>query len=405
MTEFWVRPMEPLFFGPPQSFVAGEAHRSRSQFPPTPMTFQGLVRARLLTGARPPLDLNDWSERARRERVELVGEPDSFPPSWQLEGPYPAERLDREGDGRRVCIWFPAPRFLFRAANAEQPPVRAKVVATPVGDKPAALDDLSLGAGDFLPVGAPADSTRGQLDGWLSSDNLQWALTGRGAWDPRGTSSLPPFVKREPRPGVAIDRDKATARPGLLYFLEAVRFAPESGLAGWLEGDLHPRLNSACLTTGHAGAGRRRRPVAFEEVPGTDPAWRQLRSGGHLPQRLRDATRVWVVLLTPARIDDPLRPALPTSGAVRAKVRAALSGDAETIGGYRLAQADVRPNRVYVPAGSAWLVELSGGSDEDRARVVRQWNGSHPLGPPEEAAFGFGHVIVSCDTNANQETV
>ncbi|MEZ5584375.1 MAG: hypothetical protein R3F37_17915 [Candidatus Competibacteraceae bacterium] len=53
-----------------------------------------------------------------------------------------------------------------------------------------------------------------------------------------------------------------------------------------------------------------------------------------------------------------------------------------------------RPNRAYVPAGSAWWITLEGGDETRRAAALRLLNNAHVLGEPKEAAFGYGHTLV-----------
>ena len=85
--DFLVRPLDTVWFRGPRPFVAGEDSSDPGLFPPTPWTFQGLVRTHLLLAALPgDLDLAD-----RRTIIELVGPPDRLPEGWRLEGPFPAK--------------------------------------------------------------------------------------------------------------------------------------------------------------------------------------------------------------------------------------------------------------------------------------------------------------------------
>ena len=96
---FLVRPMEPLYFGRPSSFSAGEARFGKSEFPPSPLAFQGLVRSHLLRCVEnPALDLDDWSQCARKERETLVGRTES--PSGGMAHHRPVPRVQRAGQGR-----------------------------------------------------------------------------------------------------------------------------------------------------------------------------------------------------------------------------------------------------------------------------------------------------------------
>lgn len=76
------------------------------------------------------------------------------------------------------------------------------------------------------------------------------------------------------------------------------------------------------------------------------------------------------------------------------RVVTALTGRPVTLGGFDLTTGGPRPNRAYVPGGSAWLVEVTGGSPEERRDRLVALHDRHPLGPAEEARFGFGHTLV-----------
>jgi CRISPR-associated protein Cmr3 len=115
-----------------------------------------------------------------------------------------------------------------------------------------------------------------------------------------------------------------------------------------------------------------------------------------LPPHVSEEDLFWLLALTPARLAEPLRPAvrLPLSGAASVVIRGALIGPPLTLGGYELASHRSRPNRSYVPAGSAWLLQLRGGDRSSRAEALRRLHDAHPLGPSAEAGFGFGHTFV-----------
>lgn len=384
-SRFLVRPLEAVYFGRPQSFFAGEAHHSQGQFPPSCHAFQGMVRSQLLRMARPALDLNDTSKGAKAERAALVGEPASLPADWQLAGPYPA-RLLRDGEGQlRTEPWFPVPRLLLAHARGV---CRARPVASPQ----AALNDL----GESTLLGRPEWAAK-PLQGWIGPAELAYALTGRGAWpaEPAYQSDRPPFVHEEDRPGLA--RDGATARHGMLYFLNTLRFHQAGGLPcgllGWLRGGLAERIPADALEDSLGAAGRKEKPAEFMAAPAFVPAFADLLGGRHLPDAVGEGDRFWLITLTPVALADPARP-LERLGEVRIRTLGMLSGTPLTLGGYSLASKASRPNRRFLPAGTCWLFRLEGGDARSRAAVLRQLNDAHLLGDRNLAGFGFGHTLV-----------
>ncbi len=405
ITRFLVEPLEPITFGAPHSFAAGEAHRLRSEFPPSPRTFQGLVRSQLLRGATPPLDLDDWSGRAKDARAALVGGPDALPPGWQLQGPLPAcIRLSADEETPPVVEpWVPAPRFLLRQGQ------RA-VRAHPVESTHPNLSDLGP---DRLLVGRPDLPDAEPLTGWLSPTGLQAALTGEGTLtlDRITFGPLPPFVTSEYQPGLAIDRAaraaQGTARHGLLYFLQALRFQRDSGLLGGLRADLQSPLRRGALEDAGGTAGRKGRLVRFHAIERLVPTWERILAGAHLPEAVADGERFWLMTLTPVFLARPDRPELrgAGSGSVEVRIVAALTGHPLTLGGFDMTRARPRPNRAYVPAGSAWLIEMRGGTPRQRRERLLALHDAHPLGAREEAAFGFGHTLVGLGPRLSEDNL
>ncbi|MBX3670656.1 MAG: hypothetical protein KF778_19820 [Rhodocyclaceae bacterium] len=397
--EFLIESSEALVFGPPRSSTAGEAHRIESQFPPSPRAFQGMLRARLLHGADPPLDLESGADNAEIER--LVGSPDRFPAGWQLRGPFPALRLAvARGslDAPKLQPWVPVPRFMLHAHGAA-------LHAHEIRSTHPGLSDLDLDGTRVSLLGRPEFGALKSMSGWVGPRNLLAALSGEGAldWDAeQWWRERPPFVHREIRPGLAVDGGTATARHGMLYFAGALRFAAGSGLYGRLDARLDKRLDLSTLSHGAVQAGRKGRIAVLTPVEALDADWQKIMNGSHLPAAVEDGARFWLYALTPARPDatpdreDALGLArggrLPA--AVRVKLCAALTGRPQVIGGYRLADRTPRPNLLYHPAGSAWLIELSGGSAEQRRDALHALHDRHPLAPQADAAMGFGHTLV-----------
>ncbi len=399
-TPFLVEPAEPVVFGPPKSGFAGEAHRVASQFPPSPRTFQGLVRTRLLLGADPPLDLGD---RASASAIaDLVGPPGALPDGWQLSGPFPAapdETAPEDPDQPPpLCPWVPAPRFLLsRGKRDRRAPLfarRIRCATHPV------LSDL--GDVDATPaLGRPDAGALSAAEGWIGPANLRAALEGEASeprWVPnQWTPGRPRFVNAETQPGLAINPQTGTAQHDALYFAQALRFASGSGLFGILQGPLATGLRAQSLTQGAVQTGRKGRLAAFRPVPSLHPDWTHVMQGRHLPETVdKGQDRFWLLALTPAFLTDPRQPLdrFTASGDVTVTVEAALTGAPMTVGGFEMASGRPRPNRLYVPAGSVWLIRLDGGTPEARAATLRALNNHHPLGDPTEAAMGFGHTLV-----------
>lgn len=407
-TSFFVRPLDVAFFGPPEAQSAGDTHYSRSLFPPPPRAFQGLVRSRLLSAAQLQHPLDNYSPAAQQEREKLVGNSDTLPPGWQIEGPIPVSRSPQTGEHKEdepLVPWVAAPAFLVQRPDQPGTPQKARwIEITP--------DDHATGgvAGVERPFGQHVLGTRGftgqPLAGWIDAANLFWALTGEGCWKPEGHQMLPPIVKRELRVGLAVNRNTRQAEDRMLYAVDQLRFDGQGGFVGTLRTreNLPPSLSADALTHGTAPFGRWHRLAALEPTPRLTPVWTNLTNGTHLPQELEEGTLFWMVAITPWRLDPPpnsapeqsaLQPRIHSvEGANQIEILGALLGKSITLGGFSMAHRQARPNQIYVPAGSAWMFTIPHVTPAQRGMIVRQLNGSHCLGPEEEARMGFGRVLV-----------
>lgn len=399
MSGFLLRPLDWVSFGPPRPHAAGEAHHRETDVPPTPTSFQGIVRTALLRAAG--LDLIDRSPSAQGARDALVGTPERLPKGWQLRGPFLTsveERIARP--------WVKVPRFLLEAQEEHDPPVRARRLHSPrVEDGPAALNDLSPKEDPVL-LGDPG--AKDPLEGWLSPRGLRWALSGATTgWDggKDHCRRLPPFVKRDLLPGLAIDSTTGTAEDGMLYFGQVLRFQGLSGMAGWLSGSLPSAIPADALTRGGmAACGWKSRPGVLEDLPALDPDWLHVTEGRHLPKEVAEGDTFFLTALTPipcsqgATVEAVERDLQEHGGlpiGVKIRVLAMLTGKPRVIGGIETASRRTRPNRSYWEAGSAFLFTFSEGSSADRAEALQRLNDAHPLGSRAEASFGYGHTLVA----------
>ncbi|MBF0369875.1 MAG: hypothetical protein HQL52_10490 [Magnetococcales bacterium] len=392
---FFIQPIEPLYFGQARSFSAGESHSGRSQFPPTPFTFQGLVRSHLLRSVtNPVLNLDDWSKTAKAEREKLIGPPGKLPETWQLQGPYPAQKVHISGESREwLAPWVPAPRFMLQSSQENRPEPARIISSSHPG-----LDDR--GEDKPLSLGRPDRPDAKPLHGWIGPDNLALALDPKGnhRWDPdQQRAQRPPFVHEEVRPGIQIDSQTGTVSPGMLYTLNTLRFDSKSGFVGSFSGLLdHHRIKPHPLIQGVGGMGNRNRVVQFEKPAPFHPSWQRIFSGQHLPRQVEKNHTFWLLTLNPVRLQDLNHPLTEDalSPQVRIRFLGAMLGKLQVLGGFYMSKAQSHANRQFVPAGSAWLFRLEGGEDRERREVLQQLNDAHLIGDPQEQAFGFGHTVV-----------
>ncbi len=393
--DFLVRPLGALYFGPPRRFDAGVDHHGVTFFPPPQSAFQGMIRSQLLREAG--VDLL----REKEKIAQLVGEPSRLPDGWQIRGPLPARVVDDDGN-ERLEPWVPAPAFLYKEERPDQPSLKpASIFESGLPAVQASVPGVALGL-PRVPKARPAG-------GWLSAQGLKEVLSGRSLDSDQVAkhwrTELPPFVEYEDQPGLALEPTRhGVARHGMLYFLRKVRFRQVSGgLISGFWGGLHishgtQGLPDLPLNGTLGAAGRKSLPVAFEKAPKPVKAWRSLEAGDHLPPEVGEDERFWLMICTPVALRAPREPLaigrLPPE--VRIEVDAVLTDKPTVEGGmsYTTQGMQIRPTRHLLPAGTTWLFRLVGGDGELRAQALRRIHACHPLGEPEDAAFGYGYSLI-----------
>ncbi|MBF0108893.1 MAG: hypothetical protein HQL76_06950 [Magnetococcales bacterium] len=419
---FMLRPLEPVLFGQPRTRNAGDDHGFSSGFPPSPFAFQGAVRTHLLQSAVPALNLDDWSRHARDERERLIGGPDRLPAGWQLQGPLIAN-IQKSENGPVVAPWVPVPRFLLRDPERKRAPRPTKVIRL---QETEGLTS-AVHATQSLLFGRPDEDWSEPLSGWIGPDNLLWALAGKGTWHSKDHvhTPLPPGVQEEDHTGLALDPRTRTAEHGMLYTMKSLRFGGNAVLLGCLRGELAPRIPVDALHRGVVGLGFRRVLGAFEPAPRFHPSWETLLRGDHLETLAQqDEGYGWLLPLTPTDwtetdlrhpTDSPPateRPQEPDctekdpprlarvfhaarSLGVTFCPQAWLCRRQVLVGGYRMAQGTTRPTRGMIPAGSVLHFTLKGANETARLEFLKTLHNANLAAAREEdAAFGFGHVLV-----------
>ena len=381
---------EALFAGPPRAQQRGEAHHAQTLFPPPPSTFQGLVRTRILEH----LSVDLRSDSAVRE---AVGPPDHLPPGWAIDGPWLAGVTSTEA-GLQTDIWTPVPLCLTA-------PPGDRTGRTPWATSvPRGLTLLDDDAPPDLPVVAKKDPR-----GWIGANDLASLLAGRGT--PVQVRDQAPFVATETRCGLSLDDTRRTAERSMLYFRETRRLSGTgvyvaAGFAAWVDTTAPP----LALTSGVARLGRRTRPLALEPLPSPVDGWMAVAGARHLHDAegslfLPSAIDVWLILASPARFADPDRDGTPAAprfrvAACEVEARVALLGRPLILGGLDLRTGAPRPNRAYVPAGSAWRLRIRGGTAAQRRSVLLSLHHRCVVGAPDDHPFGFGRawVTLPCET-------
>lgn len=396
----FLRPVTSIYFGRPGALPAGEVHVGVSWFPPPISAFQGMIRTKLLQYA--------GVFNPRKEVEALVGTTDELPEGWSLKGPFPAHYQTK----RQLQIWLPTPSFLLPPLQEDAvKPVFARPMTS--GEDWQGLIDqaaLSQNGSPLTLSGAPGEAKAKPIDGWVSSRNLFWAVSGgkEASWRHQECSKgLPPFVKWETRPGLAREKNRGKAgleitgraQEGMLYFLKCLRFSHSSGLVGWFKAVLPTPLSPEALNQGPILAGKKGGVIAFEKPKGRDRWWERLEAGEHLTRcPIPDPALVWIILLSPGcwRSLEELKKMLSVRQDIGISIRSILSRPPIFFGGFSMLEKRQRPALPWYPPGTSILVELKGKSEIERREYLMELNNRAVLADAEHRPFGYGHVLTTC---------
>ncbi|HDN19716.1 MAG TPA: hypothetical protein ENF46_01300, partial [Candidatus Acetothermia bacterium] len=118
MWQIFVEPVDVLLFRDGRPFTAGEDHRARSMFPPTPFTMQGMLRSKILfeSGVSPTDYAGDSPSPTAQRLRELIGTPRKSYGKLRLRGPFVA----RKGDDDSLTRYFPMPADVLEIADEQE---------------------------------------------------------------------------------------------------------------------------------------------------------------------------------------------------------------------------------------------------------------------------------------------
>jgi CRISPR-associated protein Cmr3 len=363
MWQLFIEPNDVLLFRDGKPFVAGEDHRAKSLFPPTPFTMQGVIRSKALFDSDvSPHDYAHAATPAAQALIQQIGGVSSGYGQLQLRGPLVAKRND---DGS-ITRYFPLPADVVKVGDDF-------VITKPLRDAP--FSDNS--PADVQPLWARIDKPLKEARGWLSEEEFNKYRQGQTDFRVTPESDL---LVREPRLGIALDYTPRRPHEGMLYQMEFLRLREGVGFALEVDG-INPFASQGFLQVG--GDARAARYEVIDPLPSLPM---------QLPQQFK------VVLLTPAWFTDGWQPqggnwkqffngdvTLVSAALPRAQsIGGAFADDQRRTGNFQ------KTMRRFIPAGSVFFFESDG--------AVTRSGKPFTETPPNEGDFGqigFGAAIVT----------
>ncbi len=392
-TDIAIAPLGPLYFGDGRPLTAGETDYGEGRFPPSPRTAQGIVRTALLRSV-PDLFLGRGADRDRI--TDLVGPPDALPDDWQLVGPWLARWHTEDETGvEEIEPWLALPRYVVAGAREKTLGVVTAISLAEQTEETRAGMRWDVGEIEHAPL---VDSRARAAPGYIGPDGLRALLGGKCPGADQIRTGLPDFVAQETRIGLRVEPEREVADEGMLYTLGYRRFADNSGLGIRFRGRLHQEVDPGALTRGTTSIGGKSRVARLLSVRSWSAAFAAALEPSHLPAEPEDEDRFWLWTTTSVPLEQPWAPqfAVPSLGDATLKIVTAVVGQAESIGGFTLAEDRSLGSALHVPAGSAWLVEVRGGRPDERGALLRTLHNAFPFrSDPALSAMGFGHTLVS----------
>jgi CRISPR-associated protein Cmr3 len=381
--KLFIQPNDVLFFRDGRPFDAGGDHVARLQFPPTPVTFYGAIRAALIGQIGSFQKFREDSSNQQLQRLKDVVGSVVRKNNEPLEVKTGTLRISDFGlarkDGLKHPRLFPVPLDLahdkdskaYFLMNPEKVDTNTRVTNLPHKDlcllsNTEAADKILESPSGFL--------TEAGLKAYLSSKSLQ-------AEHFFGADSI---FQREHRVGIERSTTTLTAEEGQLYSIEFARLNHDVGFCIEVDGlnGLEASLrNHKLLRLGGESRSARYEKVAWNAVDKLE-----------IPNG-----RFKLVFLTPAIfqngwIPDGIGPS-DLSGTIAgcsARLVAAAVGRPVGIGGWDIVKGESKPLRRAVPAGSVYYFECL----EKNGSPVLEPNGVIHIGEEEFKKKGLGQAII-----------
>ncbi len=364
--QMFIEPNDVVFFRDGKPFAAGEDHRARSLFPPSPFTMQGAIRAKILFDSG--VDLKDYASGAppAQDLIRKIGIRGQSYGQLRLRGPFIAKRSN---DGQ-IARYFPLPADV---AKVREKPILLKPLTKPFFTDNKPIEEL-------CPLWARTYEQLEEASGWLAEGEFdkylkeqEFSITGEGD-----------LLIREPRLGIALDYIRRSTQEGKIYQMEFLRLREGVGFLLEVDG-----IEPFEPPKGFLQIGGEARAAYYEVLP---YKLRALSLPNPLPRRFK------VILLTPAWFTDGWQPQGGNwgkffNGNVRL-ISAALPRP-QAIGGAFVDDVQRRRNfqktmHRFVPAGSVFFFETEGTVTPKGVPFTET-----PEGEGDFGQIGFGCAVVT----------
>lgn len=395
----FIEPFDVLLFRDGRPFSAGEGHRARSLFPPTPNTVQGVIRSKVLADrcgryAQYKQGCSNCPDQETCSIPDEIGRP-----AQDGQGNYGA--IDLKGaiiachepstgnKTARLTPYYPVPADVVQVKDKQNPQAESKLVSLlPLDHTLPGHTDLTT---HLLPLWNPESQPVETAIGYWTHQDLERYLLGE---QPEHLTKSDDLFQKESRFGIEVDNRVQSVKEGRLYQTEFVRCHNHVGLYVEIEGikSLSPEPDPEI---GLIAIGGENRAASYKKVSRIN--WTEFST--KFTSALQQAAGFKLYLATPTIFEqgwlpqwiDPitLEGQYPES-AISIKLVAAAIGRYQTIGGWDVAYNRHKPTRRAVAAGSVYYFTTEASAEE----IIKTFHWKNLADDSLDAQIGYGLGLV-----------
>ncbi|SRR5579883_815000 len=393
--QIFIEPSDVLLFRDGRPFSAGEGHRARSIFPPTPNTIQGVIRSKVLADRCGRYQqYRDGCAGCLEQDICTISEEIGRPArsgQGNYGGMYLRGALIAKYDQSELTTYFPIPADVVQVKDKNNCSANVQLQCLrPLQQPPFGQNDL---AHSLLPLWTPETKPVEAVQGYWSHQELVEYLLGGCS---HSFTSPGKLYDRESRFGIEVDNSIQAVKESRLYQTEFIRCQENIGLYVEIEG-IRRLSAEPDPDVGLIGIGGENRAASCTKISGID--WGNFTAS--LSDRLQQSDGFKLYLATPTIFDSEhkqgwlpkwMNPESLTGEfrGIQVTLKAAALGRYQVIGGWDVAYNRHKPTRRAVCAGSVYYFTTKASPQE----VLKAFHWQNLADEEMDAQIGYGLSLV-----------
>jgi CRISPR-associated protein Cmr3 len=399
--KLFIEPSDVLLFRDGRPFSAGEGHRARSVFPPTPNTIQGVIRSKVLADRCGQYHKYKYGCQNCPKQESCTIPDEIGRPAPDGQGNYGAMQLKGaiithgKPSEPNLTYYFPLPADVVQVKNKRNPLAEAQLVnLKPLKDSdslPGVTDISSVSTSKLFSLWTPEPHPVDSAIGYWAHQDLQKYLLGE---ELTNFTTADQLFQKESRYGIEVNNKLQTVEEGRLYQTEFVRCQEGVGLFIEIEGiqSLSPDPDP---DRGLLSIGGENKAASYKKVSGID--WDLFRDKFKSGWSKSDGFKLYLATPTvfkqgwlPNWIDPNTLTGQFPSSKLTVKLVAAAISRYQTIGGWDVAYNRHKPTRRAVAAGSVYYFTTEANSEE----ILQTFHWQNLADDHQDIQIGYGLSLV-----------